>query len=160
MLVIVIVLAALSSGAGHAQQTESADIDNFFHALVGEWIGTLEQSTDQVKASTKYFHVLATQTSPNSYETVFEYYKLDPKTREPMDAGTSRMVTRIAPDGTVTNAITGDGDVLIDAKTLRPAQHQLSEIAQMSSPNVLLGSGTGSIKVGSAQSGSGSGKNG
>ena len=152
---ITIVPALLYLGVAYAQQDKPGDTNSFLHEMVGDWIGTFDQSTDQVNASTKYFHARARQTGPDSYETVFEYYKLDPETRQPVDAGRSSMATRITPDGTVTNTIAGNGDVLINVKTLRSEQHQFSEVLQMSSPDVLQGSGSGSIKVSSAQSGSG-----
>jgi hypothetical protein len=109
LLVIALVTAVVSPGIGQALPADPGAIERFFHSMVGEWIGTLDQSTDQVKAPIKYFHALVKRTGPDSYKTVFEYYKLDPETREPVDAGTSIMVTRIAPGGSGTNTITGPG---------------------------------------------------
>jgi hypothetical protein len=152
-LLISLEWAFLISGIGNAQQsTQPQDINAFLQAMAGEWIGTFDQSTNEVKAPTKYFHAVARQTGPDSYETVFEYYTIDSKNQTPLDAGMSSMATTVSSDGIATNIITGQGDVLIDADTLKSEQHTFIDIVHMSSPDVLQGQGTGSISVGDTPS--------
>ena len=143
-----LILALLSYAVWYPQQvTPASDIKGFFLEMAGEWIGTFDQSTNKVKTATKYLHAVARQTDPDSFETLFTYYKIDPQTQVPVDAGTSIMVTKIASDGTATNTISGTGDVLIDPKTLKSVQHQVTEKVRLSSANALQGSGTGTITV-------------
>jgi hypothetical protein len=58
---------------------EGAGIRGSFDRMIGEWIGTFDQTTDKVKTPTKYFHAVASQTGPDSYQTVFKYYKVGSK---------------------------------------------------------------------------------
>lgn len=146
-LIIVTLGVFLCLGDGYAQPSQPADLNAFFKEIVGEWIGTFDQSTNKVKAPTKYFHMVAKQTGSNSYETTFKYYRINQKTRKSEEAGLSSIITKIT-DSTATSSITGKGDVLINPETLRPEQHQLSETAQMNSQGILHGKGTGSIRLG------------
>ena len=147
-LVIALVLTLLVAGAGYAQPSAPpADVASFLHSLVGEWIGTCIQSTDGKAADNKYFHAVIKQSGPDTYETVFEYYRLDPQTGAPIKVGATTMVTTLAASGTATNRITGKADVLIDPTTLKPEQHDLSEVLRVSSSGGLEGTGSGSIKV-------------
>lgn len=146
---IVPILAIVTSVAGYSQPpAPPRDIAGFFHEIVGEWIGTVEQYTDGIKADTKYFHGVVTQISPDTYETLFEYYRLDKKTHAPVQVGVTSMTTRIAPQGTATNTITGKGDVFISPKASKPEEHQLSEVLYMSPSGRLEGKGSGKISVG------------
>lgn len=146
---IILAIAASFSAMEASARNLSRDGDggSFMREMVGDWIGTFDQSTDRVKAPTKYFHASVTQTGPDSYETLFKYYKLDPLTLKAVDAGTSRMETNIVPDGTARNKMIGGGDVLIDAETLKSEQHEFNEVLQAASPNVLQGLGTGTIRL-------------
>jgi hypothetical protein len=88
------------------------------------------------------------QTSPDSYKTTFKYYTLDPATGNLADAGTSSMTTTIAPDGTGTNMMIGEGEVVMDdAGDPKWEQHQFSEILALASPDTLQGSGIGTVVV-------------
>lgn len=132
----------------HASQTtQPQTATSFMQSMIGEWIGTFNQSTDQVRADPKYFRAVVRQTGPDSYETVFRYYKLDPDTQELVDAGTERVGTTVAADGTVQNILDGQGEVLIDPETLKWEQHEFSEKLELSSPGTLQGRGTGNIVV-------------
>lgn len=134
------------------------DTVSFFHGLSGEWIGTVDQYTGQVKADTKYFHAVIKQTSPNTYAAAFVYFRLDPRTHSPMQVGVADMTNILNPDGTVTNTMNGNGDVFIDPKTSKHEEHQLSEVLRMSASGGLEGRGSGKISVdGMAM---GAGKNG
>jgi len=144
--------ASYRSIAYSQQDAQLSDSRSFMENMVGEWIGTFDQSTNGVKASTKYFKAVARRTGPDSLKTEFKYYKFDPETQQPFDAGMSIMTSAIGPDGTVTNTFNGGGDVLIDVNTMKWERHQFSEILKMSSPSILEGSGTGTIRVSDAPS--------
>lgn len=145
---ITLILIIATSVCGHAQPTTPPkDTAGFFFNIIGEWIGTVEQYTGGVKADTKYFHTVVKQTSPDTYDAVFEYYRLDKKTHAPVQIGATTMTNKIAADGTATNTITGKGDVFINPKTSKPEEHQLSEVLHMSPSGSLEGKGSGRISV-------------
>jgi len=147
-LVAFLMLTVITPRAGHAQPNAPPDsVGSFIHSLIGEWVGICVQSTDGKATDNKYFHAVIKQSSPDSYETVFEYYRLDPKTGATIKVGATTMATRIAADGTASNRITGKADILIDPKTLRPEQHSLSEVLRASRSGGLEGTGSGSINV-------------
>lgn len=146
---IVLVLAIATSVAVYPQApAPPRDIAGFFHQIIGEWIGTVEQYTDGVKADTKYFHAVVKQTSPDAYEAVFEYYRFDKKTHTPVQVGVTSMTTKITEEKIATNTITGRGDVFLDSKTSKPEEHQMSEVLRMSPSCSLEGKGSGKISVG------------
>ena len=169
-LTIALLLTLLAAAAGYAQPEVSVppgdavepsapptvaaepggapdNVASFLHGLVGEWVGTCVQSTNAKAAENKYFHAVIKQTGPDGYETVFEYYRLDPQTGAPIKVGATTMSTTVAPDGTATNRITGKADVLIDPTTRKPEQHDLSEVLRVSPAGGLEGTGSGTIKV-------------
>jgi hypothetical protein len=136
------------STIGHAQPVaQSGDVRGFIHNLVGEWIGNYDQFTGGKKADTKYFHAIIKQSGPDTYQTDFEYYRLEEHTGKPIKVGESIMTTTLASDGTATNNIVGKGDVRIDPKTSKPEQHDLSEVLRVSPTGGLQGSGSGRISV-------------
>lgn len=150
------ILAIAISVAGYSQPSAPpGDIAGFFHEIIGDWIGTVEQYTNGTKVDTRYFHGVVKQTSPDTYETLFEYYRLDKKTHAPVQVGMTSMATRIAPEGTATNTITGKGDVFISPKASKPEEHQLSEVLRMSPSGSLEGKGSGKISVGGMVLGTG-----
>jgi len=145
---IALLLTLLVSAVGYAQPSAPpASVASFLHSLVGEWIGTCVQSTDGKAADNKYFHAVSKQSGPDTYETVFEYYRLDRQTGAPLKVGAAIITTRVAADRTATNTITGHGQVLLDPKTSKPEQHDLSEVLRVSPSGGLEGTGSGSIKV-------------
>jgi hypothetical protein len=145
---IVLILVLSPSVAGYSQPSAPPkDIKSFFHEIIGDWIGTVEEYTDGVKADTKYFHAALKQTSSDTYEAVFDYYRLDKKTLAPVQIGATKMTNKITPNGTATNTITGKGEVFIDLKTLKPEEHTLSEVLHMSPSGNLEGEGSGKISV-------------
>lgn len=132
----------------YAQPVAQAnDVRGFIHRLTGEWIGADEQYADGKKADTKYFHAVIKQLDQNTYQTIFEYYRLDKQTGAPIKVGESIMTTRMSPDGTAINQIVGEGEVLIDPNTSKPEQHNLSEVLRVSPVGGLDGRGSGRIKV-------------
>jgi uncharacterized protein affecting Mg2+/Co2+ transport len=146
---MVLIFAIATSVAGYSQPSvPPRDISSFFHEVIGEWIGTVEQYTDGVKADTKYFHGVVKQTSPDAYEAVFEYYRLDNKTHTPVQVGVTRMTTKITEEKIATNTITGRGDVFLNPKTSKPEEHRMSEVLRMSPSGSLEGKGSGKISVG------------
>jgi hypothetical protein len=147
-LAIVLAVALITPSIGHAQLAAGPhDVGGFIHSLVGEWIGICEQSTDGKQADNKYFHAVIKQSSPGSYQTALEYYRVDDQTGGPVEVGQSTMTTTVAPDGTAKNDITGQGQVMIDPTTSKPEQHDLSEVLRISPSGGLQGSGSGSISV-------------
>lgn len=146
-----IMMAAIvvTPNAGYSQPaSQSSGIESFFAKLPGDWVGTVSQSTDGKFADTKYFHAVVKQLSPDIFETVFTFYKLDKKTGAPVLAGLSGMETKIDTAGTATNILTGKGDLQVDAKTWKPETHEMTELLRTSPVGGLLGTGSGSITVG------------
>lgn len=153
---IVLILTIATPVAGYSQPpAPPRDIAAFFHEIIGEWIGTVEQSTDGIKADTKYFHAVAKQTRPDAYESVFEYFRLDSETHSLVQVGVTSMATKTTPEGNATNTVTGTGDVFLNPETSRPEEHQLSEVLRMSPSGSLEGRGSGTISVGGVALGAG-----
>jgi hypothetical protein len=146
----ILALLITASTAGLAQKTASpkGDAKLFFTRTVGEWIGTCEQSTDGEQADDKYLHAVVRQVDDTTFESVFDYYRLDKESGGPVSVGKSTMVTTFAPDGTAQNKITGDGHILVNEKP-RGQRHELLEslTAQGDGSASLHGSGKGSISV-------------
>ena len=146
------ILTLIATTGGQAQDGSrpphpSGGVGEFIHSLVGEWSGTYVEFTDGLKADDKYFHAVIRQSGYGTYESRFNYYRLDPKTGVPIKVGNSIMTTKIAPDGTATNSVTGDSQVLIKPDTYKPEQHDLSEVLRVSPAGGLQGMGSGSINV-------------
>ena len=77
-LAMMLAVSSMTSSFGYAQPVVQAnEVSGLIHQLIGDWIGTYEQLTDGKKADTKYFHAVIKQSSPDTYQTVFEYYRLD-----------------------------------------------------------------------------------
>lgn len=152
-VVLKIILAiVLLAGITYGKQPDQPTVGSFMQKMVGEWIGIFRQSTDKVKAPPKYFSALARQTSPSTYETVFQYYEIDPATMDLVEAGTATMATRIATDGSGINTMNGGGEVLIEEESPMWEDHKFFEILVMSSPDMLQGSGRGTLTVRDAPS--------
>lgn len=147
-VVIMLTAVLLVATAGYSQPaSESSGIEAFFHMLPGDWIGTVSQSTDGKFSDTKYFHAVTKQLSPDIFETVFTYYRLDQKTGAPLLVGVSGMATKIDATGTATNSLTGKGDILVDVNSWKPETHELTELLRTSPTGGLVGTGSGSIIV-------------
>lgn len=154
--VIVPILAMATSVGGYSQTSAPpTNIAAFYHEMVGAWIGTVEQYTDGIKADTKYFHGVVKQTSSDTFETLFEYYRLDKETHAPVQVGVTSMTTKITPEATATNTITGKGDVFTSPKVSESEEHLLSEVLLMSPSGGLKGKGSGKISVGDIALGKG-----
>ena len=148
VVAIVLILAVAIPVVGYSQPAAPpTDTAGFFYEMIGEWIGTVDQYTSGVKADTKYFHAVCKQTSLNTYQAVFEYYRIDKQTHAIVKVGVTTMTNKLAPDGTVTNTVTGQGDVFINPTTVKPEQHQLSEVLRMSPSGSLVGNGSGKISI-------------
>ena len=145
---ILLILSLLPSVAAYSQPSASpSDIAGLFHEIIGEWIGTVEQDTDGIKGNTKYFHAVVKQTSPDTYEAVFEYYRLDANTHAPIEVGVTNMTNKITANGTATDIITGKGNVFINPTTSKPEEHQLTEVLHMTPSGSLEGKGSGKISI-------------
>lgn len=140
-------LLLVISTAGLAQPVDGTQSDtrNFFRGIVGEWIGTCEQSTDGQKAENKYFHGVIRQSGPNEFSSRFSYYRMDDKKGVPVAIGESTIITTLLPDGSAQNKITGNGVMLVN-KQPKNQQHELIEVVHPSSGG-LQGQGSGKISV-------------
>lgn len=147
------VLSALSS----VQNVWAANgnVGEFFHSLVGDWVGTCEQSTDGVKADNKYFRASVQQLGPSEYETRFEYFKADKTTGKSVQIGESQVKTVVGPNGAATSVITGKGTVLVNNKP-KPQEHELTEKQTCIDLCSLRGVGGGKVKVSNMPLGLGS----
>lgn len=137
-LALSISLASQAQGAGAAK--------GFFKSLVGEWIGTCQQSTDGQQAENKYFHGVIKQVNDTTFTSRFDYYRQDPRTGGPLPIGESNITTTIAPDGTVNNKITGKGTMMVN-KQPKNQEHELNEVLSGATSACLQGTGGGSLKV-------------
>jgi hypothetical protein len=157
-LAVALVLALLVAAVGYAQPSappggaaepslHPSSVASFLGSLVGEWIGTCIQSTDGQASDNKYFHAIIKQLDPDTYETVFEYYRLDPQTGAPIKVGLAIVTTKVAPEDTATNTIVGSGEVLLDPQTSKADQYELSEVLSVSPAGGLEGTGSGRISV-------------
>jgi len=141
--------AALVIGAAAYAQPSSSPPGNpgdFFRGIVGEWIGTCEQSTDGEQAENKYFHAVVTQVDANTFESRFKYYRWDKETGSPLHVGDATIVTTVEPDGSATNRISGRGTILVHDKP-QTQQHEMLEVVTSTSADSLQSRGSGKIQV-------------
>lgn len=145
--VVALSLAVAVSAASFAQQASSKnDARTFFRSIVGDWIGTCEQSTDGEQADNKYFQATVREVNPNSFNTRFEYYRLDKSTGKPLRIGDANVATTIGSDGVAKSKIVGSGTVLVEEKP-KPQKHELIETLSSTRPGTLTGTGTGTVSV-------------
>lgn len=146
-ILIISGVVLLSSVAGFAQAAASQDdARSFFNAIVGEWIGTCEQSTDGQKADDKYFHTLIKQQDDGTFVSKFEYYRLDVSSGKMLKIGDSTITTTIRPDGVAQNRITGKGIILVNNKP-KNQEHEFTEELTNAGGDSLNGVGAGKISV-------------
>lgn len=126
-----------------ACQTE---VTGIYKSLVGDWVGTCEQSTDGQQAENKYFHVTIKETGPDTFASTFTYYKSDGATGKPLEIGTTDAVTTVNADGTIKNDIKGAGTIMVE-KEPKQMTHTLAETLSPTSPTSLSGQITGKISV-------------
>lgn len=148
IITLVPVFVAATVHAGSSQSSIApTDVQSFLNGLTGQWVGTVDQSTDKEAADTKYFHALFRPLSPGTCAVIFEYYRLDKMTRAPEQIGETAMTIVVNPDGSATNTICGNGEDFIDPQTSRHEDHNLSEILRMAASGSLEGRGSGKINV-------------
>lgn len=147
-IAVAILLSVLPASALSAQPkpASSADISALYKSIAGDWVGVCEQSTDGQQAENKYFHASIKETAPNTYTSIFEYYKSDGATATPIHIGDTTAVTTVQPDGAVMNEIEGSGTVLVD-KQPKNQTHKLSEVLTATGPASMAGRITGKISV-------------
>lgn len=126
-------------------QSQSIDSKQFINSLVGDWVGTCEQSTDGEVAENKYFHATIKQVDPGVYTGNFDYYRIDPNTGGPLHIGQSTIRIDIAADGTAKSKITGSGIVMVENKP-KTQEHELTEVLTCT-PDGLQGKGDGKLSV-------------
>ena len=122
------------------------DARAFFRSLAGEWVGTCEQTTDGEPAENKYFHAIVKQIDNDIFESRFEYYRFDTKSRTAVRAGDAVITTTIGPDGIARSKATGQGTVLVNNQP-KNQKHELSEVLSYAENNSMQGQGSGTIKV-------------
>lgn len=121
----------------------AADSRQFLKGLVGDWIGTCEQSTDGNVAENKYFHANIKQMDSNTYEGKFDYYRNT--ANGPLHIGQSSLKIAIGTDGVAKSTITGKGIVLVEKKP-KNQEHELVEVLTCAA-NGLRGTGGGKLSV-------------
>lgn len=141
--VIALSIFLTASRLSHAQSCNTAE---FFHKVVGDWIGVCQQTTDGEKADDKYFHVAVRKTGDNAFESHFEYYRLDPKSGAPQRAGESLVSTTIGPDGAACSKIKGSGTVMVFS-SLKTQRHEVCETAKSDGANGVHSEGKGTVCV-------------
>ena len=138
---------ALSAAAfGEPFPSSHSSMRDFFCAIVGEWIGTCKQTTNAEQAETKYFHGVVEQLDPDTFESKFQYYRLDKETGDALSAGETTVITTLQPDGAATSKMTGKGEVLINNKP-KNQEHELTEVVKCVDDGRLEGEGSGVIRV-------------
>ena len=139
---------ALSCPAAEPEQPDASahTAGGFFSTIVGEWIGTCKQTTNGERADDKYFHAVIRRTEDNTFESRFEYYRLDPETGDPLNVGQTTVTTTIAQDGSARSQMTGSGNILVDNKS-RNQRHNLPETVKCAGKDCLRGTGGGTIRV-------------
>lgn len=146
MTIVIIPLALMAMASNAAQQTPVNNTISFFQNIVGEWIGTCEQSTDGEEADDKYFHAFVKQLNDNTFSTKFDYYRIDKETNTPLRIGETTVTTVIGPDGAAKSKITGKGIILVNDKP-KNQTHELHETLVSTSNESLQGEGNGKISV-------------
>lgn len=137
------VLFALGMVFATSVIASAADSRQFLKGLVGDWIGTCEQSTDGKTAENKYFHANIKQLDSNTYAGKFDYYRNTPN--GPLNIGQSGVKFEIGPDGAAKGTITGKGVVLVEKKP-KNQEHELVEVLTCAE-NGLRGTGGGKLSV-------------
>lgn len=109
-----------------AQPAASPTAVDFYKQVVGDWVGMYEHSTDGEQAEDIYFKFSVKQADPNSFTGQFAYYRLNPATGDAEPAGTATIQSIVQADGTVKNAISGEGTILVEKK-LKQQSYNLIE---------------------------------
>ncbi len=149
----------LLTAPAHAQTAlpPGGDARSFFQSLLGDWVGVCVQTNDGERADDKYFHAAVKQAGPNAYQMVLDYYRLDRRTGVTSPVGISTITTTIGADGSVTNRVSGRGEVMIDDHTSKPESHDLSEGLRLIPGGAFQGTGDGRIDVSGMPMGAGKG---
>ncbi len=156
--VVIVLMAILVSSSQQAPRAADrpGTIQSFFGSIVGEWIGTVRESTNGQYSDLKYFHATIKQITPDTYESTFHYYRIDDKTHAPLDIGASTMSTKLTSLTAATNTVSGKGEIRITLDNLKSETHQLTELLRIDSSGTLSGTGSGIIHVGGMPFGLGS----
>lgn len=121
------------------------NVGEFFRSIAGEWIGICTQSTNSEQAPDKYFHARIAETNTGSFESSFEYYRLDKDSGKLTKVGEETILTSIKPDGTAECKITGKGSVLVNDQP-KNQEHEFDEMLATAGEE-LQGHGSGKISV-------------
>ena len=143
---ITLALTIISAAAYSQPSPSQGDARAFFHSLAGEWVGTCEQTTDGESPDNKYFHAVVKQLDNNIFESRFEYYRFDPKSKTAVRAGEAVITTTVGPDGIARSKATGQGTVLVN-KQPKSQKHEVNEVLGFAGNNSMQGQGSGTIKI-------------
>jgi hypothetical protein len=135
------------SAVSHAQPAGGNGVKGFFSNIVGEWIGTCQQSTDGKQADNKYFHMTKKQVDGSTFAGQLEYYRVDRKTGTPLHIGDSTVTTTVDGNGLAHSKILGKGTVLINETESKNEQHDFQEVVSAIGGYSLQGQGSGKISV-------------
>lgn len=135
-----ILIAATSTIASASTAAE------FFRSICGSWIGTCDQTTDGKETDKKYFSASIREVNPTTFESSFEYYRVDSRNAKAVRAGNATVVTSIGADGKASSRIVGKGTILVDNKP-KPLQHDFIESLACRGPGLYEGATSGSVKV-------------
>lgn len=143
MLALALAIPAVAYAQTDASQ---GDVRTFLRSLVGEWIGTCEQTTDGDAADNKYFHAVVKQIDANTFESRFSYYRLDKITGKPICSGDSTTVSTIGEDGIARSKVAGTGTVLVNNQP-KNQEHEFSEVLTCTGLGSMESEGSGTIAV-------------
>lgn len=145
LTILACVVIALPAASEQTSKPTSCAIGEFFHGIVGEWVGVCKQSTDSKSADDKYFHIVITDTGSGHYTAKFEYYRVnDDGTLARI--GTSNFTATISSDRQATTRIIGNGELLVDNKA-KKQEHDLTESLTSINSETVEARGSGSLKV-------------
>ena len=136
----------VAAAACPAARAYEADAAEFYRSITGDWVGTCEQNTDGQPAEKKFFCANIRQTNPSTFESRFDYFRIDAATGKAVRAGDASVVISINPDGAAAARIVGKGTILVDHKP-KPQQHEFTETQVCRSPGTLEGVTSGTIKI-------------
>jgi hypothetical protein len=143
-----LILFLFLSGVCLAQDVlvQEDDVAVFFRSICGEWVGSCEQSTNGESAEDKYFHVIVNESAIGTFDSRFEYFRLDKESGDLLKIGEATMTTTVTADGTAECKTNGKGTVLVNNQP-KNQEHQLLEALSSATSGGLQGRGTGKISV-------------
>ena len=144
-LVIIACLTLISPSYCEPVKPAPGSIGEFFHGIVGEWVGVCKQSTNDQAADDKYFHVVITDKGSGQFSAKFEYFRVNDDgslTR----IGVSDVSATVSSANQASTRIVGSGELLVDDKP-KKQEHDVTEVLSSTGSGTVEGHGTGTLKV-------------